>query len=77
MIFTNPLIYISRYGILISVAILLISCASMGSMDRQTKLLSDQFYELLSAEMAIQLQDKEQSLDHYYKAALLTENEEV
>ena len=49
----------------------------MGSVERETKLLSDQFYELLSAEIAIQYRDKEQSLDHYYKAALLIQDAEV
>ncbi|MCY4305800.1 MAG: hypothetical protein OXC62_13645, partial [Aestuariivita sp.] len=49
----------------------------MGSVDRETKLLSDQFYELLSAEIAIQYRNKEQSLEHYYKAALLTKDAEV
>ena len=55
----------------------LTSCTSMGSVERETKLLSDQLYELLTAEVAIQLRDKQQSLDHYYKAALLTQNKEV
>ncbi|MBC6413904.1 MAG: tetratricopeptide repeat protein [Chromatiales bacterium] len=49
----------------------------MGSADRQSKLLADQFYELLTAEIAIQLDDKQQSLEHYYRAALLTEDREV
>ena len=49
----------------------------MGSVERETKLLSDQFYELLTAEIAIQYRNKEQSLDHYYKAALLTRDAEV
>ena len=46
----------------------------MGSVERETKLLSDQFYELLSAEIAIQYRNKEQSLNHYYRAALLTQD---
>ena len=77
MFFTNFLIYITRYGILTFALTLLSACTSMGSVERETKLLSDRFYELLTAEVAIQLNDRQQSLDHYYRAALLTENKEV
>ena len=77
MFFTNSLIYITRYGILTFALMLLSACASLGSVERETKLLSDQFYEILTAEVAIQLNDRQQSLEHYYRAALLTENKEV
>ncbi len=73
----NFLIYLRRYGIVSLILVFAASCASMGSVDRETKLLSDQFYELLSAEIAIQYRNKEQSLEHYYKAALLTKDAEV
>ena len=73
----NFLIYLRRYGIVSLILILAASCASMGSVERETKLLSDQLYELLSAEIAIQYRNKEQSLDHYYKAAMLTQDAEV
>ncbi len=73
----NFLIYLRRYGIVSLILVFAASCASMGSVDRETKLLSDQFYELLSAEIAIQYRNKEQSLDHYYKAALLIQDAEV
>lgn len=77
--FLNFLIYPCRYVVMaFAVAMMfLTSCASTGSVDRETKLLSDQFYELLTAEVAIQLRDKQQSLDHYYKAALLTQDKEI
>ena len=76
MILNFP-IHLFRYGIVSLILMFAASCASMGSVERETKLLSDQFYELLTAEIAIQYRDKQQSLDHYYKAALLTRDAEV
>ncbi len=73
----NSPIYLLRYGIVSFILIFAASCASMGSVERETKLLSDQLYELLTAEIAIQYRDPQQSLDHYYKAALLTRDAEV
>ena len=77
MLFTGLSIYIVRYSIIALALIFFTSCAAMGNLERETKLLSDQFYELLAAEVAIQLDDKQQSLEHYYKAALLTEDREI
>ena len=77
MHFINSLIYIFRHSIIVFALIFLTSCSSMGSVDRQSKLLADQFYELVTAELAIQLDDKQQSLEHYYKAALLGKDRDV
>lgn len=66
--------------VLISVALVYLNaCASLTAsrVDHQSDQISNQIYELLAGDISLQYGDKEQSLEHYYNAALLTDDVEV
>ena len=77
MLNTNTLVYRLRCGAAALLLVFLTACASVENVERQTAQLSDQLYELLAGEIALKLNDKQQSLEHYYQAALLLQNEEI
>ena len=55
------------------------ACAMLSTqrIDRESEHISDQIYELLAADLSLHYGDKEQSLEHYYKAALLSNDIQV